>query len=74
MDENAVKIQIALSALEGVNVPATENNAKHLEVIWQMLRQVRDALSAAPAPAELYAEGRKIGEEVKKDDGAAETE
>lgn len=74
MDENAVKIQIALSALEGVNVPATENNANHLQVIWQMLRQVRDALSAAPAPAELKAGDRKIGEEVKKDDGAAETE
>ena len=75
MNENAVKIQIALSALEGLNVPATENNANHLQVIWQMLKQVRDNLNAAPEAGrmELFSQGEKIGEEVEKD-GEPETE
>lgn len=46
MNENAVKIQIALSALEHMNVPASEENVNKLTVIWQMLRQVRDNLGA----------------------------
>lgn len=48
MNENAVKIQIVMSALEGLNVPATSGNTEKLSVIWQMLWQVRDGLAAAP--------------------------
>ena len=52
MNENAVKIQIAEAALEKVKVPATEENVNTLQVIWQMLRQVKgDLLQQAPAGA-----------------------
>ena len=52
MNENAVKIQIAETALEKVKVPATEENVNTLQVIWQMLRQVKeDLLQQAPASA-----------------------
>jgi len=55
MNENAVKIQIAEKALEGLAVPATEENVGKLSVIWQMLQQVKEDLmrgEAAPAPGE----------------------
>lgn len=48
MNENAVRIQIVMSALEGLNVPATAGNTEKLTVIWQLLGQVRDELAAAP--------------------------
>ena len=52
MNENAVKIQIAETALEKLKVPATEENVNTLQVIWQMLRQVKeDLLQQAPASA-----------------------
>ena len=52
MNENAVKIQIAETTLEKVKVPATEENVNALQVIWQMLRQVKeDLLQQAPAGA-----------------------
>ena len=73
MNENAVKIQIALSALEGLKIPATEESANHLQVIWQMLKQVRDDLNAAPAKLELFSQGEKLGEEVEEH-GKPETE
>ena len=44
MNENAVKIQIAQKALEGLNVPASEENTAKLTVIWQMLGQVKQDL------------------------------
>ena len=71
MNENAVRIQIAMSALEGLHVPATENNTEKLTVIWQMLRQARDELNAAPE-IRMVPEG---GPEAEEDDhGAAEAE
>ena len=48
MNENAVKIQIALSALEQVKVPATAENVNSLTVVWQMLQQVKESLAAVP--------------------------
>lgn len=53
MNENAVKIQIALSALEQVKVPATAENVNSLTVVWQMLQQVKESLALA-VPADGF--------------------
>jgi hypothetical protein len=64
MKESAIKAQIIMNTLGQVNVPATAENVDKLEVIWQLLTQIRD--EAEPAVPVT-----RIGEEDK--DGKAET-
>ena len=66
MNENAVKIQIVMNTLGEMNVPATQGNAERLSVIWQLLTQARDDLSA-PQETQTGAEG-------EESHGAAEAE
>ena len=56
MNENAVKIQIAQKALEGLSVPASEENTAKLTVIWQMLGQVKNDLMEEKHGGETEAE------------------
>lgn len=77
MNENAVKIQIALSALEQVKVPATAENVNSLTVVWQMLQQVKaDLAQAVPAGGsgqEVPPDGVTVRFE-EDEDGKPETE
>ena len=73
MNENAVKIQIALSALEQVKVPATAENVNSLTVVWQMLQQVKESLAAMPVGQEVPADGVTVRFE-EDEDGKPETE
>lgn len=71
MNENAVKIQIALSALEQVKVPATAENVNSLTVVWQMLQQVKESLAAMPQ--DVPPDGVTVRFE-EDEDGKPETE
>lgn len=73
MNENAVKIQIALSALEQVKVPATAENVNSLTVVWQMLQQVKESLAAMPVGQEVPPDGVTVRFE-EDEDGKPETE